>query len=128
MLNKLSTFLLLGFFVLVEPLQAIAQQATQPPSVQPPSWYWHGPWQGPWHGSQFWWICPIVMLFIFFVFIAIFFARRHHWGSPWHMMDRAWGSPTHSALQILNERFARGEIEKDEYEDKKAIILSSGRQ
>jgi uncharacterized membrane protein len=34
------------------------------------------------------------------------------------------GDPTHSALQILNERFARGEIPKQEYEEKKAAILS----
>jgi uncharacterized membrane protein len=48
------------------------------------------------------------------------------------MMDRpsgpgrVWGDPTYPALQILNERFARGEIEKPEYEEKKAVILSSG--
>ena len=48
-----------------------------------------------------------------------------HHGAPFgHMMDRMWSPPTHSALQILNERFARGEIQKDEYEDKKAAILS----
>jgi uncharacterized membrane protein len=34
---------------------------------------------------------------------------------------------TYSALQILNERLARGEIQKDEYTDKKAAILSGGR-
>jgi uncharacterized membrane protein len=42
------------------------------------------------------------------------------------MMDPLSGPATHSALQILNERFARGEIQKDEYEDKKAAILSGG--
>jgi len=48
------------------------------------------------------------------------------------MTDRPWGpgqsggDPTYSALQILNERFARGEIQKQEYEEKKAAILSSG--
>jgi len=50
----------------------------------------------------------------------------HHFG-PWHMMmgnGRAWGDPTYSALQVLNERFARGEIAKQEYEDSKATLLS----
>lgn len=129
MRKTVSTILLLGFIVLVTPLEGFAQQAPQLPSPQPP--YWH--WPGPWHGSQFWWICPLLMLFMFLVLGAVFFffrrpwvEQRHHWGSPWRMADRAWGLPTHSALQILNERFARGEIQKDEYEDKKAAILSGG--
>lgn len=129
MLKTLSTLPLLIFILLLEPLLAIAQEAPQPSYPQPPQWYWHGPWQG----SGFWWICPLMMLFMFFVFGAIFFfvrrpwpEHRHRWGPPWHMMDRTWGPPTHSALQLLNERFARGEIQKDEYEDKKAAILSGG--
>ncbi|MHC4435138.1 MAG: SHOCT domain-containing protein [Planctomycetota bacterium] len=122
-LKKLSTLPLLAFIVLIEPVGAIAQEATQPRSLPPPEWYWHGSW----HGSPFWWICPLMFLFMLFVFGAFFFfGRRHHWGPPWHMMGRGWGPASHSALQILNERFARGEIEKDEYEDRKAIILSSG--
>ena len=69
-----------------------------------------------------------MMLFMIFIFAVIFFIARglyghgyNHWGR-----DREWGDPSHSALQILNERFARGEIQKDEYAEKKAAILSGG--
>lgn len=38
------------------------------------------------------------------------------------------GDPAYAALQILNERFVRGEIQKPEYEEKKAAILSTGQR
>ena len=136
MLKKLSAVALPACIALLTPLQAVAQQ-TQPPNTPPsPEWYWRpGPWHmwGDGYGWQFWWMGPLMMLFILIVCIAVLyflFARHssagmsHHWGPPWHTGDRMWSPPTHSALQILNERFARGEIQKDEYEDKKATILS----
>ena len=59
-----------------------------------------------------------MMLFMFVVIGGIFFfARRLCRGGP---------RPSHSALQILNDRFARGEIQKAEYEEKKVAILSGG--
>jgi Short C-terminal domain len=39
---------------------------------------------------------------------------------------RAGRAQNHSALQILSERFARGEIAREEYEEKKSAILSAG--
>ena len=101
------------------PLQAIAQQSQQPTAPQPPQW---GP--GPlmmWSdGWAFWWICPLMILFILLVCVAVFlFARRSHGERPWRM-----GDPSHLALQILGERFARGEIQKEEYDQKKAALLS----
>jgi uncharacterized membrane protein len=47
-------------------------------------------------------------------------------GGGAHRWDAPWRSPSRSALQILSERFARGEIHRDEYEEKKAAILSAG--
>lgn len=128
---KLSAFLAAALFAPLSPLQALAQQTQQPP------WDCYGRphmWGGGW--GHFW-MFPLFILFIVFVFVAIYFlsrrsgGRHHQWG-PWPMMGplsgpgRPWGDPTFSAMQILNERFAKGEIQKQEYEEKKATILASG--
>lgn len=132
MLKKLAALPALAFIVLIEPLQAFAQQAA--PQPQPPQGY-YGP--GPWHMWQggyghFWWMFPMMMLFFILVCGVIFLVvyklsghGPHCWGP--HAMNRPWGDPSYSALQILNERLARGEIQKDEYAERKAAILSSGR-
>jgi putative membrane protein len=79
---------------------------------------WDG--MGPWHmwagGWGFWWIFPLFML-IFFALCVFFMMGRHR-----HFEHSA-GKPTDSALRILGERFARGEIDKKEYEEKKATLL-----
>ena len=127
MYQRRSAVLTMCFIVMMQPVLALAQ--TQPPTApQSSPWYGPGPaWMwGDGYGWQYWWICPLMMLFMIVVFAAIFLTFRrpsgegaHHWAPPWR-------GPGHSALQILSERFARGEIQKDEFEDKKAAILSGG--
>jgi putative membrane protein len=137
MLKRLSALPILIFIVLIAPLQAFAQQSPQP-ATPPQGYYGPGPWHHMWgdgYGWHFWWMFPLMMLCMIVFIAVIFFLARglcgrglcghgcHHWGPPPQM----WGSdPSHSALQILNERFARGEIQKDEYAEKKAAILSGG--
>ena len=132
--RKLAALPLVAFIVTIEPLRAIAQQAApQPPQdyLPPHSYFAHGPWDM-WHygyGWHFWWMFPLMMLFMIFIFAVIFFIARGLYGhgyNHWGARSRMWGDPSHSALQILNERFARGEIQKDEYAEKKAAILSGG--
>lgn len=131
MLKKISTLPLLAFIVITEPFQAIAQQAApQPPQdyLPPHGYFAHGPWGHYGYGGHFWMFPLMIMFFLLICGAIFFFAHRsgccrgmHHWGSQSHSMG---GDSTYSALQILNERFARGEIQKDEYADKKAAILS----
>ena len=99
------------------------------PGQYPWSW-WHEA-----HGHSFWWIFPL-MFFVFMVVIFIFMMRRGGMGCAWRdrMMPRSdfrdamkpWDQRSESALEILDKRYARGEIEKQEYEEKKAAISLSG--
>ena len=119
------------------PVLALAQQTVPAPTPAPQYYmpYWHGA-PHMW-GGGFWWGGPLMMLAFIAVCVLIFALGRragcgwHHHRGPWHTPGGmpgpgSFGDPSYSALQILNERFARGEIQKAEYEEKKAAILSTG--
>ena len=40
-------------------------------------------------------------------------------------MSQSFGQQSDSAMEILNKRYAKGEIDKQEYEEKKAAISSA---
>jgi uncharacterized membrane protein len=73
---------------------------------------------------SFWWIIPIVMM------ILCFFMMR---GRRWTMMsgfgpcNRNWhqAKGTESAMDILDKRYASGDIEKVEYEERKQTLFGS---
>jgi putative membrane protein len=63
----------------------------------------------------YWWIFPLVMIFLCFVFMRGCMGRRMS----------GWGSCTgDSALDVLSKRYARGEIEQQEYEKKKKELTN----
>lgn len=69
-------------------------------------------------GRDGWWIFPLLMFVM--VGLCVFGMFRHMVGHGGHSRS--------SALRILDERFARGEIQKAEYDEKKAVILSTDRR
>jgi len=64
-----------------------------------------------WNGFHWWWIIPIIMM------VFCFFMMRHGMGC---MMGRH--RSEESAREILDRRYALGEISKEEYEEKKRHI------
>lgn len=63
----------------------------------------------------------MMLLFIVMFFVAMRYFRFGRRGNMMHWLSRDASS---SAIEILNERFAKGEIDEDEYKDRKAKILS----
>jgi uncharacterized membrane protein len=72
-------------------------------------------------GAEFWWIFPIVMIAL------CFFMMRGRKGSMICGLgarddDRHLPDTSNSARDILDKRYALGEIEKEEYEEKQSIL------
>jgi putative membrane protein len=129
-----SVLLVASSLALVHSVPAFAQQNQEPPGAALAAWGCYGPWHMWASGWGFWWIFPLIMFLIFFVCVPLLLLGRrwgagsHLPGPSWHTTERAgrsWSDSTQSALQILNERYAKGEIDRQDYEERKAGILSS---
>ena len=76
-------------------------------------YYW-----GP-HFFGWMWIIPAIFLIVCLVFLFTFLFRGPGWwgGRHWHRADNG-----ESARDILDKRYARGEITKDQYEEMKRTL------
>lgn len=100
-------------------------------TLQPYPWPWWREMQWP----AFGWIFPLVCFVMMVVMLLLM--MRGGMGCMWRgrstdrsgfhdPMKRSWSESSASALELLNERYAKGEIDKREYDEKKAAIASSG--
>lgn len=62
--------------------------------------------------------------FIWFGFIFLLFSSFGNWGYTYRA-HRKFGQPRKEAVDILNERYARGEITRDQYTLLKSDILKT---
>jgi len=108
---------------------ACAASALAADQVAPQAYQW--PWwrEMPW--PAFAWIFPL-LCFVMMVVMLLFMMRggmacmrrgRPPYKSGFRdAMSASRNEPSASALEILNQRYVRGEIDKQEYEEKKAAI------
>lgn len=106
-----SYLCLVGLLCYAFPNIALAQQA-QGTSYGPHMW------NGGWHG---WFFGPIMMIMFLAVAVVVIVLMVRWLGGPGH------GNTLHSplgktALDILKERFARGEIDKEEFEERRRVL------
>jgi putative membrane protein len=73
-------------------------------------------WAGGWYGMIF---GPLVMIFVLGAVIAVAVVIARGFDGPWQ-----WSSPQlrRTALDILKERYARGEINKEEFEERRRVL------
>ena len=76
-------------------------------------------WGGGWFGMIF---GPIFMILVLAVVIAVAVLIVRWLGGPWHVTAPHQTPTTQSPLDILKERFARGEIDRQEFEERRLIL------
>ncbi|WP_193367857.1 SHOCT domain-containing protein [Pelagibius marinus] len=81
-------------------------------------YYGHYMWDGGWHGM---FLGPLFMMLFFVVLVvAVVVGIRWFGGLPGHHGHHTPGGK--ASLDILKERYARGEIDKEEFEERRRVL------
>lgn len=66
---------------------------------------------------------PLFMILVLAVVIAVAVLLVRWLGGPWHSVQPPYHMPPgRTPLDILKERYARGEIDKEEFEERRRIL------
>ncbi len=77
-------------------------------------------WGGGWYAMI---LGPLFMIFVLALLIAAVVLLVRWMGGPWHgALPPHQSTPGRTPLDILKERFARGEIDKEEFEERRRIL------
>jgi putative membrane protein len=88
--------------------------------AEPYTWGPHMMWGWGWYGMIF---GPLFMILVLAVVIAAAALIVRSLGGPWQgMAPPHYPQPGRTPLDILKERFARGEIDKNEFEERRRVL------
>jgi putative membrane protein len=83
-------------------------------------------------GGWLWMLISGLIFVVFFVLLIVLIIRLAR-GPGWHMRGHEgpggegfvppWGKMDNKALEILNERYAKGEIDEEEYKKRKENLM-----
>jgi putative membrane protein len=79
-----------------------------------------------WAGLELWWILPVAMIVLCVFMIRGRMGCMTCWPSSRRSTDTHAIGSSESAEEILDKRYALGEISKEEYEDKRKDIETKG--
>jgi putative membrane protein len=86
-----------------------------------PDRYWYGP-QMMWGGGYGMIFGPIFMILVLVAVIATVVLIVRWAGGPWQPPALPHHAPGRQPLDILKERFARGEIDKAEFDERRRVL------
>jgi putative membrane protein len=101
------------------PISAAAAETPAEPYAWGPHMMWGWGWGWGWYGMIF---GPLLMILVLALVIAVAVLLVRWLGGPWQAMAPPQAPAPRTPLDILKERYARGEIDKEEFEERRRVL------